>query len=136
MAISNLSLKGLVVYLNTEQKKGISITPKYRMLKDLEIITENMYNIRDGSSDGCSGHGGDTQGDNLPKTECAGHSKIYNNTDLSLKQFETVFEAMTKCTCDSNSVNGCFCISQCTCDCNSDCCVGDCCVGNCSCNSN
>lgn len=135
--ITDISQKGMTDHVSARAKKGLTLdlNNQWQDFKALEELVDNMYAIRDGSSLGCSSHGSDTQGDNLPKTTCSSHSKVYDKNDLSLGGFKNAFEIMTKCSCDSNSVSGCYCVSNCTCNCNSDCCVSDCCVGNCSCNS-
>ncbi|MBU5483464.1 hypothetical protein KQI86_03925 [Clostridium sp. MSJ-11] len=126
--IKDISLKGMTNHVSERVKGGVSLSvnDKWHHFKELDELINNMYVIRDGSNLGCDSHGSDTRGDNLPKTICSGHSKIYSNTDLSLGQFKRVFESMTKCSCDSNAVEGCHCVSNCTCNCNSDCCVGYC----------
>ena len=131
--ITDVSLKGMTDHVLQRQKKGLTLdlNEQWKDLRALEQLVLEMYEIRDGSHKGCGSHGSDTEGDNLPDTVCSAHKKIYNKNDLSLGMFQQVFEQMTKCSCDSNSVSGCYCVDECMCNCKSDCCVSDC-----SCNSN
>lgn len=129
-SVTDVSLAGMKNFVLDRNKGGYSIIPTDGSLRELEQLLTNMNSIRDGTiTEGCSCQGNELDGYN--KVSCSAHQNIFNRNDLSLGQYKTVLEAMTKCTCDSVFIEGCACVGNCTCNCNSVCCVSDCCVSDC-----
>lgn len=128
---SDVSLRGLVEY--AKPKKGISITPQHRHLRDLEVLVNNMYDIRNGKiTDGCSSHGNELDTRFTPHyTLCDSHSGSRHDTsNLSLGKFRDELKDMHTCSCDSYRYIACSCESRCGCDSRCEC---DC--DHCSCDS-
>ncbi len=121
---TDVSLRGLVEY--AIPKKGISITPQYRHLRDLELLVNNMYNIRKGlTTEGCSSHGNELDTRFTPSyTLCNTHvGTQHDPNDLSLGKFNEELSNMNPCSCDSYRYVACSCESRCSCDsrCECDC---------------
>lgn len=135
---SDISLRGLINYATT--KNGISITPQYRHLRDLESLVNNMYDIRNGrTTAGCLSHGNELDTRFTSSyTLCSGHSgTAHDPNDLSLGKFNSEFENMKSCSCDSYRYVACTCESRCECDsrCSCDCDHCSCDCDHCSCDN-